>query len=413
MNIQIPIRRVFIIIILFFITMPTYLYTNFSFIGRLMAIVQYLLFGLMMLDMIKSKFRGYSPIFWILILTLLFETISSYRNPLALHTESIKITIKTIGWLWLMDKELKRNSYFFIKTYAVYQAIYVIINFFTLLLFPNGMYQSGAYSSCYFLGYDNTHISVQLPAIVLISIVSIYKDGKINIKAWGVIFVVAVSALITFSATSVVGISIFICGLIIIFPRKNKKYYRFIKLPSPLVTFILFGVISTFLIGGSTFGGIKDTILNVFGKDSTLASRTLIWKNSLLNISKEVLWGYGYESGETVSSKLVNISGQSGWGLSPHNFYLSVLYTGGIILFITIVIAFIILNYKYSSRANTVEKMIVGLWIFSFMCMCIVESHYGNDIRILLLFSYYILNQNYTKYHISFKHTIQRRMINE
>lgn len=407
MNIKIPIRRVFIIILLFFITMPTYLYTNFSFIGSLMAIVQYFLFGWMILDMIRSKFRGYSPIFWILIVTLIIESVSSYRNPLALHIESIKITVKTVGWLWLIDRELKRNAYFLIKTYAIYQATYVIINFFTLLLFPNGMYQSGAYSSCYFLGYDNTHISVQFPAIILVSILSIYKYGRINIKAWGIIVVVVVSTLITFSATSMIGISIFICGIIILLPRKNKKYYKFIKLPSPLITFILFGVISAFLIGGSTFWGIKDTILNIFGKDSTLASRTIIWKNSLFNISEQLIWGYGYESSETVSSKLVNISGQTGWGVSPHNFYLSVLYNGGIILFITIVLAFIILNYKYSSRSNTVEKMIVGLWIFSFMCMCIVESRYGNDIRILLLFSYHILNNEWKKDNISFKYIMR------
>ena len=138
-----------------------------------------------------------------------------------------------------------------------------------------------------------------------------------------------------------------------------------------------------------------------------MASRTIIWKNSLFNISEQLIWGYGYESSETVSSKLVNISGQTGWGVSPHNFYLSVLYNGGIILFITIVLAFIILNYKYSSRSNTVEKMIVGLWIFSFMCMCIVESRYGNDIRILLLFSYHILNNEWKKDNISFKYIMR------
>ena len=397
MNIRISKRKLFIIIIIFFITMPVYLYTNFRYIGTLMALVQYYLFGLMILNMIRTRFKGASPVFWMLLLTVIVEIISSYRNPLAMPTDAIKIGVKTVGWIWLMDKELKRDSEFFVKAYTFFQVIYVIMNFLTLIIFPNGMYQSGAYSSCYFLGYDNTHINVQLPAIALITIRSIWKYGKVSVKAWGFILIVLISTLITFSATSVVGISIFIGGLIIIFPRKKKKNYKLIKIPSPLSSFTIFGIISALFIGGSTFAGLKERLLNLFGKDATLAARTLIWENSLLNISKEFVWGYGYESGETISSKLVNISGQAGWGLSPHNFYLAILYTGGIVLFITVIITFIMVNHKYSIATNTVVKMIIGLWIFSFMCMCVVESHYGNSIRTLLLFSYYILKNETQK----------------
>ena len=356
-----------------------------------MALVQYFLFVWMIFNLFITKCRGKSPVFWILSLTLILQIISSYRNPLALPVDSIKMAIKTVGCLWFIDRELKHNLHFFIKIFAIYQVIYVIINLFTIIIFPNGMYQAGAYSRCYFLGYDNTHINVQLPAIALVTIISIWKYKRINFKAWAIITIVSISALITFSATSIVGLVIFIFGIIVIRPRKNKKRYKFIKIPSPLTTFILFAVISILLIGGSSFGGLKDNLLNLFDKDSTLASRTLLWENSLLYISKEPLWGYGYETGEIVSSKLVNIFGQSGWGLSPHNFYLAVLYNGGIILLITIVFTFIILHYKYSITANTSDKMIVGLWIFSFMSMCIVESHYGDNIRTLLIFSYYLL----------------------
>lgn len=400
MRTEIPIRLIrqfFTVIILFVITIPPYLYTNFKIFGGGMALVQYFLFAWMIFNMAITKCRGKSPIFWILLLTLILQIISSYRNPLALPMDSIKIAIKTVGCLWFMDRELKYNLNFFIKTFTIYQVIYVIINLFTIIIFPNGMYQVGAYSRCYFLGYDNTHINVQLPAIALVAIISIWKYKRINFKAWAIITIVSISALITFSATSVVGLGIFIWGVIVLLPRKNKKRYRIIKAPSPLTTFILFGVISILLIGGYSFGGIKGNLLDLFGKDSTLASRTLLWENSLLNISKEPLWGYGYETGDIVSSKLVNIFGQSGWGLSPHNFYLAVLYTGGIILLITIVFAFIILNYKYSITENTADKMIVGLWIFSFMSMCIVESHYGDNIRNLLLFSYYLLEGNQKK----------------
>ena len=391
MKAQISIRQLFIVIILFFITIPPYLYTNFKFIGLLMALVQYSLFILMFLNIAITKFRGKSPIFWILSLTLILQIISSYRNSLALTEDAIKIAVKTVGCLWFMDMELKHNFHFFIKTFTLYQVVYVIINLLTVIIFPDGMYQSGAYTNCYFLGYDNTHINVQLPAIALVVITSIWKHGKINFKGWTVITIVAISALITFSATSIIGLGIFIIGTIIILPGKKKKHYKFIKVPSPLTTFILFGIISILLIGGSSFGGVKDNLINLFGKDSTLSSRTLLWENSLYYIAKGVLWGYGYESGETVSAKLVNIFGQSGWGVSPHNFYLAVLYSGGIILFITIVCIFIILNYKYFISNNTVEKMIVGLWIFSFMSMCVVESHYGDTIRTLLLFSYYLI----------------------
>lgn len=395
MKIRVKKQHLLVTIVLFFVTMPTYLYTNFRIFSIFMAITQYALFVLMLYNFLRYKIRNTSAMFWIVSIMLMIEVISSFRNPYALPLEAIKLLIKQIGVFWFFDYEMRKDLELFIRIYSGYLSAYVCINLFTLFLFPDGMYQVGAYSSCYFLGYDNSHINVQLQAAALICVYSIWKRKRLSFGVWSILVIILLSNIITFSATSLLGFIVFLLGLFIILPTKRRKKYKIIKMPSPLISFLGIAIVSTLFIGGSAFGGIKDSILYFFGKDNTLSARTLIWENSIIQILKEPIWGYGYENGDTISSKLVALVDQSGWGMSPHNFYLMIIYTGGIVLLIMVAIAFIILHKRYSSAVNTADKLVIGLWVLAFLIMGIVESHYDSYLRIMLILTYHILdNEN-------------------
>lgn len=392
MKIRVKKQHLLVTIVLFFVTTPTYLYTNFRIFSIFMAITQYALFVLMLYNFLRYRIRNTSAMFWIVSIMLMIEVISSFRNPYALPLEAIKLLIKQMGVLWFFDYEMRKDLELFIRIYSGYLSAYVCINLFTLFLFPDGMYQVGAYSSCYFLGYDNSHINVQLQAAALICVYSIWKRKRLSFGVWSILVIILLSNIITFSATSLLGFAVFLLGLFIILPTKRRKKYKIIKMPSPLISFLGIAIVSTLFIGDSAFGGLKDSILSFFGKDNTLSARTLIWENSVFQILKEPIWGYGYEAGEVISSKLVALMGQSGWGNSPHNFYLTILYTGGSILLVVIAIAFILLYKQYINAINTADKLVIGIWILAFLIMGITESHYDSYLRIMLIITYHILN---------------------
>lgn len=388
------------VILFWLVTLPTYLYTNFAFFSTLMAIAQYLLTGWMLIDFINKKFKNCSTMLWLIMISMVIEVIVSFYNPYALPSDAIISAIKSVGFLWLIRYEIKKEPDFFLSVNVYLFGAYVLINLLTLILFPNGMYRMGAYTSCYFLGYDNTHINLQLRAMALACMYSAYKKGRIGIGPWFIVVISFVSALITMSATTIIGIIVFVIALLamtIIRLFKSEKKY----MPTPLVTYISGAVVSILLIGGSSFGGIKDTILNLFGKDSTLAARTLIWRNSLNQILKSPFWGFGSESSDTINSKLVAIQGQTGWGTSTHNFYLMILYIGGICLMVVITLMFLILNNKYNEANRHLVATVCAAWILCYITMGITESHYDGNFRITMIYLdsllYMIVQKNHGK----------------
>lgn len=377
--------------IILLINMPTYLYTNFKVFSTIMALTQYLLLIYVGCIFFSTKGKAFSKMYWLLIAAFLVEYIASLMNPLATPNAYFKSLIKDIGVWGFMDQKIRKNGSDFLKVYGFALSILIMLNLATIILFPDGMYSSGAYTNCYFLGYDNTHIVVQLPALCVLALMGI-ESRLFQRLFWIVLIIVILSQAITFSATSIIGVMIFVLGLIFLHYGKEKsKLWNFL-FPRPLVAFATFGVVTIGLVSGSLLLYFQDFFVNVLHKDPTLGARTRIWLNSLLHISQRPLWGYGYEDSSLINSQLVNIVGQVGWGGSSHNIYLWILFLGGVILLAVVTVMFVMLDIRVGKCTNK-KTQIIKLWIFVVLLMGLVESHYDVLLFTTLIVGYNLLYQ--------------------
>lgn len=389
-------KQFFWFLILLILNMPAYLYNNFRVFGLMMAVVQYALTMYAGILLIQTRWKAFSPVYWLLMLAFVIEYMASIMNPLALPGAYLKTIIKSAGTLAFMDYQVRREGRAFLKVYGMVLGILITINLATLILFPNGMYTSGAYTRCYFLGYDNTHISVQLPAMCVLALTAAASGKGKNLLLFS-IAVVVLSTAITRSATTMIGVAVFVLGLMVLSVRKEQYRLRKLLFPRPMFSFAALGAVTVGLVSGTLLLRFSGIIQAVFHKDATLSARTRIWTNSLIHILQRPLWGYGYESSDVVNKQLVNIAGQVGWGGSSHNTYLWILFTGGIVLFSVVVLIFWVFDKRVSKFSDR-STQIIKLWVFVVLLMGLVETHYDELLYTTLIVGYNFPRSNGVKH---------------
>lgn len=382
--------QIMIMPIILIIFMPTYFYTQYSIVGKTMAFVQYGLFIFFILSALSTKkFKG-TPVFWMLVLAICFELLSTELSPTGELSLYLKTGVKLIGSLFFLEYGLRKNARDFLNVILHVMEIIIILNLLTIIIFPNGMYQTEAYTQNYLLGYDNTHIGFQMMLLTLSCIYSFTYHKRLMFRTFFMFFIVLISTLLTMSITALIGLGVGFLGMLYLVRGERKKAKRGTIIFTPLFATAILIIGSKILIDGKIFTSAKAFIANLFDKDITLSARTIIWSNSLKQISMRPWWGNGYELPDTVSSKLVDLSGQSGWGVSPHNTCLMVLYTGGIVLAAAVVMIILMLHRKLILYNHEIIRSIFGLWILVICVMGLAESHYDTMFMYALLFSYNI-----------------------
>ena len=385
-------KRLLWFLILFIINTPAYFYNNFRVFGMIMALMEYILTAYAFILLIKKGMKAFSPMYWLLMLALIIEYIASTMNPLAMPWDYLKTVFKSAGVWAFMDYNVSHKGNAFLKVYGLVLSILITVNLASMILFPTGMYTSGAYTSCFLLGYDNTHITVQLPAMCILALNAEMSKKSNKLLLFDIVIVI-ISTAITKSATSIIGVTVFILGLTIL--RMGKEKYRLRKLLflRPMISFSFFGAITVGLVSGTLLLRFSDLFQTVFHKDATLSARTRIWSNSLIHIAQKPIWGYGYESSDVVNKQLVNVFGQVGWGGSSHNTYLWILFTGGIVLLSVVVLIFWIFDKRINKFSDR-SAQIIKLWVIVVLLMGLVETHFEG-----LLFTTLIVGYNLPHYY--------------
>lgn len=367
-------------LLLCFMIVPTYLY-NFPYFVAVSNIIYYVLFLLCILHIFRY-YKNCSVIFWLILLATILQGISTaMMQPELLDTYS-KLSLKAITFCYILDYGMRKRPKEFINALVRYFEFIIIINLFTILFFPSGMYQSGSYESNFYMGYHNTHIRWQLPAIALSFIYSLSVYKKVKLRSVLLYVVVFISNIMVSSSTAIIILAVFGLGLLYILLNKRKDVEKGIKLFTPM-TAILTLVVGSILVIGSTLFSLKfdllAKIIDFFGKDISLTGRNYIWVNALEAIQNKLLWGYGYEEANITSMRLV---GTVGYGTSPHNFGLEVLYVGGVMLAIAILLIYFILQYKVSKVKNIPATSICGLWLLTVSIMGVTEPQYGTYLKL-------------------------------
>ena len=266
---------------------------------------------------------------------------------------------EVISMCMLIEIAVYHNPKALIKSMLYVLGIECIINLFTIISFPNGMYYSDSSWNNWFLGYDNKHQLFILPLLCIFLIFTTYKQMWAVVELVGVALFSA-SIYITWSATAVVGFSVFIL-LILLFEFHFQMGIVEVK-KSFVINLITFFAIVIFRVQNL----FKFLIVDILHKDMTFTGRTRVWDRTIDYFKDNVLIGVGQYSREENVFML---------GLAhPHNLYLRVLYETGIIGAVCFVVIILILAKKLKEYQRNRYGYIISVTIFCFFLIFQTEA---------------------------------------
>ena len=327
--------------------------------------------------------------------SLIVVLISLYGGALILSTiinkedflASLREGVSYIALFALSELLLSKSVKFYLSVMTPIFNLLIIINFVTLIVWPNGMYRSFVISeefwnsgNNWFLGYDNAFFAYVLPALLFSIIKYLYIDKTLfaKFKATVMVAIGAYSIISRWHATAVVCIIIFLFAFVLIQMKKlpaiaNAKTY-------------LWGNVAVFL--GFVIIRVQEIfsyiIKNILGKDLTFSGRIEIWDLSLKSISQAPVFGYGIEDvTETVKKISIN---------SSHNQYLWILYRGGLIHFLPFsVMIFTIVRRLYKNREFAYVKL-TSVALCAIFILWQFEAISSYPLISILVFSYFVGN---------------------
>ena len=242
--------------------------------------------------------------------------------------------------------------------------LFVLINFATVLLFPQGMYEFNTFTQNYFLGYRNNSIMLFFPAIIFSIVRSLRKYNKLTLSSFVITAVSFATVILAFSATSVIGMTVFTLFLLLALINKMPNFLNIITYHAINIAYF-FGVIILRLQEAFAF-----IIVDMLGRDLTFTGRTKIWDSALAAFAKSPVFGVG-EIENQASRDLIGAT-------HAHNYYLDLLYKSGLPGFLIFFAILIICGVAlYRNRKNGKIPFIVSGAICAFMIMLQSEAYYN------------------------------------
>ena len=365
-----------VIYLIIIITMSSFCYFGQNiFIANMIKYCNIVLFLIISLKYIITRNKSKFSIALLLYIILLLISTKMSNYPNILGTFRAYYVILTLS-LYL-DMGLK--EYAFKITNILYKVLFIIIfvNFLTIILFPNGMYTTIYYSTNWFLGYDNTHIAIYLPAIMIMMIKKEISN-KWNINYFLLIGFITYSVFFCFSANSVVVYSII---LFYILYREKIDQMHIMNIKNYIIMYLAIFLGIVILRLQNLFSWF---IVKVLGKNLTFTGRVHIWDRIIDLIKNKFILGYGKEKNEIISAKLGHKSYSH-----AHNTILDILYKGGIVsLLIMSYIVYICSKELTKFKNNKIAK-IISIILFDFLIMSVFEARQEKiGLYIILVYAY-------------------------
>ena len=238
---------------------------------------------------------------------------------------------------------------------------FVIINFFCLLIYPEGI-ETQTGRGVWFFGQANESTLYFIPTIA-ISLIRMNVNYKKNVKlsSFFIIIICILSSWLTGSVTSIIGLllMLLICLL-------GKTIHLFIN---PIWGLILSGVVFFFFVIGHKQEEYGYLIEDNTERSADFSGRQQIWDLSIIYIIERPLIGYGLESKDVVQAKLFqDIS-------TPHNKILHTLYLGGVPLLIAFIMSIISCCFALRKIKKTCFFYIISSSIIAFTIQMEFESY--------------------------------------
>lgn len=229
--------------------------------------------------------------------------------------------------------------------------ILVIINFMTIILFPNGLYGTGIYSVNWLLGHKNSHLNYIMMSIILESINAFKYHNKIRFTTSLYMILCCFSLYTVDSATAFIIVTVYVVFLILFVNFSESKYIKLLlDIASVRTIIIVMLVITTIVVFmqdmefvANTFSGLFDSM----NRDTHFTGRTVIWAQSI-EVIKENLW---FGQGVVDSVLFGKMTGFEA-GTHAHNYILNILVMGGILCLLEHVVLYVYTIKKITSSKS-------------------------------------------------------------
>lgn len=288
-----------------------------------------------------------------------------------------KVYVKWFAISIYVEMLIKNDLKFFLKTFSIYIFSIILINFASIVLFPNGFMQANGVS-IYFLGNDNTS-TINLILGTLFIILKDYffykKMSKISVIS---ILAVTISYIITWSATGIVAVVMMLAFLIFLY--KRNKWTKIFNIKTYIaIAIVIFLAIVVFRLQNH----FEYIIVGMLKKDLTFSQRVFIWDRCLNYIAQSPILGLGVQE---YSARLfaINI-------YHAHCTFLNVVLEGGIIGIIFYINIFIQIIRNLEKHKNSEFTNILSVGFFIFFICGIVEVFQDSQLMyIFIIMSYYV-----------------------
>lgn len=326
---KIRINKIQIYSIIIFLICINISYINLRFNGidilffglRILTIIFLLVYNFFCKNYYSSSFKLITIFFaWLLCVT-------SFRNLDVLYA----LKMLSIPYLVVLFLEHFKNSSKVILVLSSWEYILLgllILDLMSMVLFPYGLYNTQIYSQNWFLGYKTARLEYILPLCIIEAFISVWKYNKLKVKSYFIFFISIIC--LAYSQATAAFAAMCVVLLILVWAniaRNGHIIKKILKLVLDYKILIpVFGILNVLTISIQNSDFIQFIVTQIFNKDATLSTRTVIWERSLDLIEKNWMTGLGFLSGEEYQTMLGSL-----YYSSPHNMILSILMTGGVI----------------------------------------------------------------------------------
>ena len=261
---------------------------------------------------------------------MLYLIVISYVNRTnAADIHLIIVYCKIFVFLGVADYMLKNNQANAVNIMFYILLLFVSLDFFSIILFPNGLYHtsltwnewSTSQEAQWIYGNKNNRIYWYI-MLLMTAWERYVLNGKSKIWPTLISIGTIIAMMIVKSSTATTGAIVVGTGILISIYK--KKEIRF-----SINSYLLVGictVVTILVLAGST-GFLKIVVEGIFHKDMTFSNRSQVWQQVILLIAQKPFWGWGIVDDKAATGLLGSLT-----YVNAHNQFLNCLWQGGIVL---------------------------------------------------------------------------------
>lgn len=323
-----------------------------------------------------------SRMFWMMLCFEMILMVSSYLagdTGKAIARYFIN-DLSLLIFILCAEYAINRDEFrYFIAALASLLTLIIVVNAFTVLAYPEGLYSSSIklnWNQHWFLGHKNVQLPFFAVALAAAGIEQFYT------KSWKLVIVMA-SIVITIiglqSTTTMLAVMTGFAFYGYVYSKRGKAGWFLM----PNTLFVISVIVSFFIVTGM-IPDIFAYFLALFGKDLTFTGRITLWPVVIEAVLGSPLIGNGNSM-----EKLYKLIGYG----QAHNFYLDILYRGGLIYFGWLCVILQTAFKNLNKMNGDILYCAIMAPIVLFFVFFQQEGNHGRSIFLMLVYLAYLAPQ--------------------